>query len=419
MKKTAITALVLDTRYKKQNEDTFPVKIRVTHNRVQKYYPTGYDLTEKEWTKIQERKRNEKIPTELKAVQISLNEIEATATNIIDHLPAFSFDLFKKRFSNNFSNATVAGAFAKYIADLKEQERFGTAHSYEYACKSLERFKKGVTFPEINKQFLQKYEKWMKNNGNGDSSIGMYLRALRVIFNSAISDGDIPVEIYPFGNGKDKYEIPTTENRKKALTINEISDIINFSATGTAEAMRDYWYFMYLCNGINPKDFCLLKNKNKSEDLRFIEFNRAKTANTRRKKKSIKVALHEPAIKIIEKYGDKSGDPEAYIFPVLNIDMTAEEIHKAKDNFTGLVNDHVKKIAKAVGIAKPVTTSYARHSFATALKRSGKNLSLVSELLGHSDIKVTEHYLDSFDEETLHEMTEAIIPKEPAKVRAR
>lgn len=39
----------------------------------------------------------------------------------------------------------------------------------------------------------------------------------------------------------------------------------------------------------------------------------------------------------------------------------------------------------------------ARHTYATVLKRSGVNIALISESLGHSDISTTQIYLDSFE----------------------
>ena len=39
----------------------------------------------------------------------------------------------------------------------------------------------------------------------------------------------------------------------------------------------------------------------------------------------------------------------------------------------------------------------ARHSFATVLKRSGTNISYISESLGHSNLAITENYLASFE----------------------
>ena len=50
-----------------------------------------------------------------------------------------------------------------------------------------------------------------------------------------------------------------------------------------------------------------------------------------------------------------------------------------------------------------LTTYVARHSFATILKRSGVDIGLISELMGHADITTTKIYLDSFDEEQVEQ----------------
>ena len=45
----------------------------------------------------------------------------------------------------------------------------------------------------------------------------------------------------------------------------------------------------------------------------------------------------------------------------------------------------------------------ARHTFATVLKRSGVNISIISESLGHSDLETTQIYLDSFENSQIDE----------------
>lgn len=53
-----------------------------------------------------------------------------------------------------------------------------------------------------------------------------------------------------------------------------------------------------------------------------------------------------------------------------------------------------------IGLNKKATTYVARHTFSTILKRSGASTEFIQEALGHSDIRTTEHYLDSFEKET-------------------
>ena len=45
----------------------------------------------------------------------------------------------------------------------------------------------------------------------------------------------------------------------------------------------------------------------------------------------------------------------------------------------------------------------ARHSFATVLKKSGVNIGIISQALGHQDIKTTQIYLSKFDNEQVDE----------------
>ena len=59
----------------------------------------------------------------------------------------------------------------------------------------------------------------------------------------------------------------------------------------------------------------------------------------------------------------------------------------------------MKRILKTLGINKKATTYVARHTFSTVLKRSGASTEYIQEALGHTDVKTTENYLDSFGKE--------------------
>ena len=67
------------------------------------------------------------------------------------------------------------------------------------------------------------------------------------------------------------------------------------------------------------------------------------------------------------------------------------------------INRNHKKIGQFLNISIPITTYVARHSFATVLKRSGVNISIISEALGHTNLSTTQYYLDSFENEQIDE----------------
>jgi site-specific recombinase XerD len=77
--------------------------------------------------------------------------------------------------------------------------------------------------------------------------------------------------------------------------------------------------------------------------------------------------------------------------------------------FTKMVNKYIKTIATDLNINKQVTSYFARHSYATILRNSGAPTAFISESLGHSNIKTTASYLDSFETDTKKEWAKALV----------
>jgi len=396
------TVSVFIDSYHPREDKKCKVSIRVTCQRKKKYYPTKVSLTEDDFTRIMKAKRRSE---EDNKSYKEIRSYETKALRAVEALPVFTFTLFENIYlENREATDTISFAFDKYVKELKEDKRIGTAVSYETAKASIESFKAGLKFADITKALLTKYENWMIDNGKSKTTVGIYLRSLRTIFNRARIDKSL----YPFGEGKDKYSIPESRNIKKALTLEEIGKIFRYEPKqGTSEEMaRDYWIFIYLCNGLNVKDLCLLKHKDVDGDV--LTYERAKTIRSRKVTEKIVVSLKPEAKKIIARWGVPSLSPESYIFPHLQKGMSAERSRAIIQQVTKTVNKFMKRIAKDLGIAKPVTTYFARHSFATVLKRSGASTEFISEALGHSDLKTTKSYLAGFEEEMIHETTNAL-----------
>ena len=308
----------------------------------------------------------------------------------------------------------VYAMFEARISEMKEEGRIGNADTYQCAVNSLKKFRNsyGLTFGQITPDFLKKYEKWMLNppvtkadpepKPKSITTVGIYLRPLKAIFNIAIEAEIIDRTHYPFG--KNRYQIPSGRNVKKALTLEEVGKIVKAETVegSTADWAKDMWYFSYLCNGMNIKDISRLMYENINGDRAV--FIRAKTERTTKKDlKPVTVILLPEALNIIEKWGNKPVSPKSYVFPILKGGESAEREKQLQKQATQVINRHVKAIAKAKEIESKVTTYTARHSFATILKRSGAPVEFISESLGHGDLKTTENYLDSFEDETKRE----------------
>jgi integrase/recombinase XerD len=94
---------------------------------------------------------------------------------------------------------------------------------------------------------------------------------------------------------------------------------------------------------------------------------------------------------------------------VLSHGLTPIRQYELIELFIQSINDWMKKIRKKVGIEKSVTTYVARHTFSTVMKRSGASTEFIQEALGHTNIKTTENYLDSFEKEVKREFANRLV----------
>jgi integrase/recombinase XerD len=408
MKSHAPTAeIVLDIR-KAKLDSTYPLKLRITFNRIRRYFNVGMpSLSEEDFKKLDSPKLRDPF---LKDVKTKIISIESKALGIFPKLSPFSFDEFEKLFFPKEEGSTptnVYSAMESYIQKLNGEGRVTTASSYECTMHSLQKFKKKLRFEDITPDFLNSYERFMLANDKASTTVGIYLRSLRAIYNQAIEDGVIGREKYPFK--KNKYQIPAGQNIKKALTMAELKKIFEYDATHdiSEEKAKDFWIFSYLYNGINVKDICRLKYQNLDGDR--LVFHRAKTENTKKSnQKPIVVYLGTEAKVIIEKWGSPNLLPSSYIFSILHPNITPIRERELVQNLTKQINKYMRRIVGKLGINKPVTTYAARHSFSTVLKRSGAPIEFISESLGHNNLKTTENYLDSFEDDVKKKYAESL-----------
>ncbi|WP_339881140.1 site-specific integrase [uncultured Algoriphagus sp.] len=402
-------SLYLDTRRAKQN-GLYPVKIRVYDGNTKKVklYSTDYDLDENLFEKVIFPVKGQRLKDVEKAIKGELDDLLYFYTGKVQKIQYFTFDALDNVLTSKTGDITdVFFQYEAYINDLRDFKRVSTASSYQLSMQSLKSYLKFKTGKEVNKlrfheitvKFLNNYELWMvENRGRTHTTVGIYLRGLRVIFNRAIDLKVITSELYPFG--AKKYDIPSSANKKKALNGEQLSRLFH-SKPETAEQAkaRDFWFFSFACNGMNMKDILHLKWNN--IDGEYIEFIREKTKRTKKKNsKIIQVPITSFTRSVIEKYGDQKGGSSSFIFPVLNESMSAERQHLVKMNFIRFVNQHLKRLAEANDLPQEISTYWARHSFATSAIRNDASMEFVSESLGHSDVKTTQRYFAGFEDKT-------------------
>ena len=382
---------MLDTRRTK-SDGKCPVKIRVTHRRTRWYYPTGKDLTPEEWSALSTTKARAMVSIR-KDIESSY-QIVRSAVEELTTAGAFTFDALNNRLKGATSD-TVNTAFRAKISAFNQQGQVGTATVYDTILKGIERFAGAhIPFDAVTVSWLVRYAAFLQSEGKKQTTIAIHLRHLRAILNEARRQGIVKEAQYPFGRGR--FEIQEGEGRKMALTLEQIGQIARYDDGSEATAKyRDYWLFLYLCNGINVADFVRLRFRDiVNGEICFV---RQKTARTTRTRKEIRVVVTDRMQAIIDRWGNPPA-PDRFIFPVLDGSEDAMRQKLKTQYFTRAVNKRMATIGEALGIGN-ISTYTARHSFATVLKRAGANIAYISESLGHNDLKTTENYLASFERE--------------------
>ncbi|WP_026764450.1 site-specific integrase [Sediminibacterium salmoneum] len=391
MDKYKATATFFLDKRRANSDSKFPIKLTIYQRPNKKRYSTEISLSEEEWNRINGLNLKDE---NLKRIKLELHGILAYANKIIEKLKPFTFEDFESNFFYQApvnTNQSVEKAFDKYINELASQGRIGTRSSYNTTKNSLLQFQPKLLFTDITPEFLIKYEDFMQKQGKSPSTVGIYLRQLRSIFNRAISEGIVKQEQYPFK----KFEIPSSRNVKKALNDEQLERLLKYLPnTDTQQKAYDFWVLSYLSNGMNMTDILHLKKVNLEKT--FLYFNRQKTIRTKKRDlRPIKVPLHERALSIINRWrcNNKSN---IYLFPILETDLSPVTIKNRTQKFIKLVNQGMEQIRLDLKIETKIGTYVARHSFATRLMRKGASTQYIKDSLGHSSVAVTDNYLGDF-----------------------
>ena len=96
---------------------------------------------------------------------------------------------------------TVDCFYKEIIAQCEINNKCGNRLVYLNSYNSLKRFTNGkleIPFNTINVAWLEKYEKWLRSNGNKETTISLMFRTLRSTYNKAIKERCAHLSDYPF-----------------------------------------------------------------------------------------------------------------------------------------------------------------------------------------------------------------------------
>jgi site-specific recombinase XerD len=255
-------------------------------------------------------------------------------------------------------------------------ERYTTSYKHTQSFMQWKYNISDIDISKLNFEFISEYEFWLKSVRNCDHNTAIkYLSNFRKIVNRCIRNGWLQRD--PFIG----FKMTKREVERTALTEFELQSLVtkNFKMERLS-VVRDI--FLFSCySGLAYSD---VKKLRRSEII--IGVDGEKWLISRRQKTDIaaRIPLLPSALRIIDKYHNHDQCIiEDRVLPVLSNQK---------------MNSYLKEIADICGINKNLTFHIARHTFATTVTLSnGVPIETVSKMLGHRNLKTTQHYAKILD----------------------
>lgn len=357
-------------------------------------------------------KINSDIRGNISKLEDILKEMEVRKENI-------SSEIIKSRFDNKDKNENARKDFLQYIqivADRKFQARqIRTSEKYNVMLRKLKAFRKDKPLPmdQLSTAFLNDFQLYLQKDGKHQNYIHVNLKALKTI----IQKEAIKLEkiLSPDKNPFIFFTMPKVlPSKKERLDINEIEKIeaLQIPESNIHFHIRNIFLFSLYNAGIRIGDLLQLKWVN-VKDGRLI-YRMAKTDSER------SLMIFPQALKILKIYEAKKEKDTDFIFPFLDNKAEYSKLIESEDfkktspellaflfkkieSRISIINGGLKDIAKMAKIEKSISSHVARHSFADIARKKDISVYDISKMLGHSDISVTQSYINSLDYKSMDE----------------
>jgi len=348
------------------------VYIRLTINRRKKDLSLKIQVKAKDWSfsKNFVKKSDPKFLRKNKLITKYLNKAE----NIVDEFFLTDQQLNFTDFENLLKNKEYSDeSFVEFVFDeiQKRDVAHETFRTYKSQITKLQQFRKNILFTEINLSFINAYKSYMLNKlGNKPNTANKSLAMLKTFVNWAIEQRLIKEN--PFNQIK----ISKVQGQRQYLSISEVEKLENLYHHGDLKYRQQnvLRYFLFVCyTGLRFSDVKGLKYKDikkrlfKGNNVDFIELQMHKT----------KLTVSIPIINKAKSLMPRKFSANQEVFKVLSNQKT---------------NQYIKEIIKTAGIDKHITFHSARHTFATNGLEMGIPIEVISKMLGHTEIKMTQIY---------------------------
>jgi integrase len=256
--------------------------------------------------------------------------------------------------------------YAQKIADSYKSDGKGSWQVKQQALNKFAALHGELPLESVTKAIIIELKQHLQGTLS-DTSIGMYLREIKAMYNAAVNDDRLTlVDAQPFKG----VQIPKGKKREVALTIEQMRAIRDVALQFKTERIpRDVFMIIFYLGGINMKDLMSLTPPRNGR----ISYYRAKTDDTKEDDVQVSLAIQPELLSLIERYAGSSH---------LLFDFGYK--YASYCNFTRLVDRGLKKVAAKAGVDVNLSTYVARHSWATIADELGVMEGVIDYVLGHS-----------------------------------
>ncbi|SDS97506.1 Site-specific recombinase XerD [Mucilaginibacter mallensis] len=267
------------------------------------------------------------------------------------------------------------GTFDRYETSLKHTKDF-----LQWKYKVTD-----IAITQIDHEFIMAFDFYFRSERNcNNNSTVKYLKNFKKIILICIANGWLDKD--PFS----KYKPKVKEVKREYLNVEELTIMqAKRFVSDRISQVRDI--FLFSCyTGLAYADVKKLKRSEVVVGLdgeKWIFTSRQKTDTASR------IPLLPQAIQLIAKYDSHPQCvDDGLLLPVLSNQK---------------MNSYLKEIADACSISKELTYHIARHTFATTVTlANGVSIESVSKMLGHTNIKTTQHYAKILDSKVSADMNQ-------------
>ena len=299
---------------------------------------------------------------------------------------------------------------------MKETGHIGNAKVWERSMYNLYLFDKKLNnrfFQEIDIRYVKAYNAFMEKKGWCGNTRKHNMKTLRAILNRAILEKECSSNFYPFGKGGFCVSSLDEETDKRYLSDESMQKLMNRkSKSKTREVARHLFLFSYFCYGMSYIDMANLTKKNIHTEggKLYIMYKRQKTKNSKGAK-FIKIVINDDLNRLLRWFKENTTIIGEYLLPIVSIDYNGEKLYEHQRRRLAKYNNNLKNLAEEFELPEKLTSYVSRHSMAMTLQEDGTPREIISQIMGHRDLKTTNTYLDSFSNNLIENITNKSLHK--------